>query len=64
MNWPAQTISSSVVSYYEVVAKKLGIEIRLNTEVNPKFMRSILHQFDAAVVAAGARVDMQALPSP
>ena len=46
------------------MAKKLGIEVRLSTEVDPKMMRSVLHQFDAAVVAAGARVDLQALPAP
>ena len=36
----------------------------LNTEVNPKLMRSLLHQFDAAVVATGARADLAALPAP
>ncbi len=55
---------ASVVSYYEVMAKKLGIEVRLNTEVNPKLMRGMLHQFDAVVVATGAKVDMLALPVP
>ena len=55
---------ASVVSYYDVMAKKLGIEVRLNAEVDPKLMRGILHQFDAAVVATGARIDMQALPAP
>lgn len=55
---------ASVVKYYEVMAKKLGIEVRFATDVNPKLMRSILHQFDAAVVAAGARVDLAALPRP
>jgi 2,4-dienoyl-CoA reductase (NADPH2) len=52
----------SVVRYYETMAKKLGIELRLNTEVNPKLMRGLLHQFDVAVVAAGARIDRQLLP--
>ncbi len=52
----------SVVRYYETMAKKLGIELRLGTEVNPKLMRGLLHQFDVAVVAAGARVDRQLLP--
>jgi 2,4-dienoyl-CoA reductase (NADPH2) len=52
----------SVVRYYETMAKNLGIEIRLNTEVNPKLMRGLLHQFDVAVVAAGARIDRQLLP--
>jgi 2,4-dienoyl-CoA reductase (NADPH2) len=46
------------------MAKKLDIEVRYNTEVNPKVMRSLLHQFDAAVVAAGAGVDLAALPAP
>ncbi len=48
----------SVVRHYEVMAKKLGIEMRFNTEANAKFMRSILHQFDVCLVAAGARTDM------
>ena len=47
----------SVISHYEAVAKKLGIAIRLNTEVHAKFMRSVLHQYDVCVVAAGARID-------
>jgi NADPH-dependent 2,4-dienoyl-CoA reductase/sulfur reductase-like enzyme len=47
----------SVISHYEVVARKLGIEIRLNTEVHAKFMRSVLHQYDVCVIAAGARTD-------
>jgi 2,4-dienoyl-CoA reductase (NADPH2) len=50
----------SVVRHYEVMAQKLGIEVRLNTEANAKFMRSILHQFDVCLVAAGARTDMKA----
>jgi len=52
----------SVVRYYEVMAEKLGIAIKLNTEVNPKLMRSVLHQYDVAVVAAGARIDRRLLP--
>jgi len=55
---------SSVVSYYSVMAKKLDIDVRLNTEVNPKFMRGMLHQFDVAVVATGACIDMHAFPAP
>jgi 2,4-dienoyl-CoA reductase (NADPH2) len=51
-----------VISYYEVMAKKLGIEVRLNTTVDPKFMRDVLHQYDAAVIAAGARIDHDAFP--
>jgi 2,4-dienoyl-CoA reductase (NADPH2) len=33
--------------------------VRLNTEVHARFMRSVLHQYDVCVVAAGARVDRQ-----
>lgn len=50
----------SVVRHYEVMAEKLGIEMRFNTEANAKFMRSILHQYDVCLVAAGARTDMAA----
>ena len=49
----------SVVSHYEVMAAKLGIEMRLSTEVHAKFMRSVLHQYDVCVVAAGARIDRE-----
>jgi 2,4-dienoyl-CoA reductase (NADPH2) len=41
------------------MARKLGIEVRFNTEANAKFMRSVLHQYDACLVAAGARTDME-----
>lgn len=50
----------SVIRHYEVMVQKLGIEMRFNTEANAKFMRSILHQYDVCLVAAGARTDMQA----
>jgi len=36
------------------------VKLQFNTEANPKFMRSMLHQYDVCVVAAGARVDMTA----
>jgi 2,4-dienoyl-CoA reductase (NADPH2) len=49
----------SVVRHYEVMAAKYGVEVKLNTEANAKFMRSILHQYDVAVVASGARVDRE-----
>jgi 2,4-dienoyl-CoA reductase (NADPH2) len=42
------------------MARKLGVEVRFNTEANAKFMRSMLHRYDACVVAAGARIDMTA----
>jgi 2,4-dienoyl-CoA reductase (NADPH2) len=47
----------SVIRHYEVVARKLGITVRLNTEVHAKFMRSVLHEYDVCVVAAGAATD-------
>jgi 2,4-dienoyl-CoA reductase (NADPH2) len=40
------------------MAKKLGVELRLNTQADAKFMRSVLHDFDVCIVAAGARTDM------
>jgi 2,4-dienoyl-CoA reductase (NADPH2) len=48
---------ASIVAHYEVMVRKLGIELRLSTEATPKLMRGLLHQFDVAVVAAGARID-------
>lgn len=54
----------SVVAYYNNMAKALDIEVHCDTEVNPMLMRELLHQFDAAVVAAGARVDHGLLPKP
>jgi len=50
----------SVIKHYEVMAQKHGIEMKFNTEANAKFMRSMLHQYDACVVASGARIDMAA----
>ena len=47
----------SVVAHYEVMARKLGIELRLGTEVHAKFMRSVPHRYDVCVVAAGAHID-------
>ncbi len=55
---------SSVVAHYGVMAAKLGIDLRMNTELDPKRMRGMLHQFDVAVVATGARADLHALPVP
>ena len=51
----------SVVRHYEVMAKKLAVEMKFGIEVNPKFMRSQLHQYDAAVLAVGARINRTAL---
>ncbi|HEU4923067.1 MAG TPA: FAD-dependent oxidoreductase, partial [Burkholderiales bacterium] len=49
-----------VVRHYEVMAKKLGVEVKLNTEANAKLMRSLLHQYDVCVVASGSRIDLAA----
>ena len=53
----------SIVRHYDVMTAKLGVDVRLGTAVTPKLMRSVLHQFDAAVVAAGARIDRERLGS-
>lgn len=50
----------SVVRHYEVMAAKHGVEMKFNTEANAKLMRSVLHRYDVCVVAAGARIDMEA----
>ena len=51
----------SIVRHYDAMTKKLGVDVRLSTDVTPKLMRSVLHQFDVAVVAAGARIDRERL---
>jgi len=51
----------SIVRHYEVMTRKLGIDVKLGVEVTPKLMRSVLHRYDAAVVAAGARIDRERL---
>jgi 2,4-dienoyl-CoA reductase (NADPH2) len=50
----------SVIRHYEVMSRKLGIEMKFNTEANAKFMRSVLHRYDVCVVASGARIDLEA----
>jgi 2,4-dienoyl-CoA reductase (NADPH2) len=52
----------SVLGYYETMARKLGVEITLNTTVDPKLMREMLHQFDVAVIATGTQLDKSQLP--
>lgn len=54
----------SIVAYYRNMAEALNIEVRLNTSIDTKKMRSMLHQFDVAVVATGARIDGMLLPEP
>ncbi|KAB2846585.1 MAG: NAD(P)-binding protein, partial [Hyphomicrobiaceae bacterium] len=52
----------SVVSYYEAMASRLGVELRLGTHVDPRLMREMLHAFDVAVIATGTVLDRSALP--
>jgi 2,4-dienoyl-CoA reductase (NADPH2) len=52
----------SVISYYETMARKLGIGLRLGTTVDPRLMREMLHAFDVAVVATGTVLQRAALP--
>src|SRR5690606_34891215 len=52
----------SVVRYYEKMADALNIEVRLNTTIDVKAMRSMLHQYDVAIIATGARIDSRFLP--
>ena len=52
----------SVISYYKVMAKKLGIEMRLGTQVDPRLMRDMLHTYDVAVVATGTVLHRAGLP--
>jgi 2,4-dienoyl-CoA reductase (NADPH2) len=52
-----------LIRWYETMVKKLGIEIKFGVEVNPKLMRSMLHEYDAAVIATGARIDVMKLPA-
>ncbi len=52
----------SVMTYYETVARKLGVEVKLNTVVDPKLMRELLHVYDAAIIATGCRLDRSQLP--
>ena len=44
-----------LINYYETQLKKLGVEIRLNTEANAKIIAQ--EDFDVAVIATGAKVD-------
>jgi 2,4-dienoyl-CoA reductase (NADPH2) len=53
----------SVIAYYRKMVEALGIEVRLNATIDVKAMRSMLHQYDVAVVATGARIDSRFLPA-
>ncbi|MHA1108871.1 MAG: oxidoreductase, partial [Alphaproteobacteria bacterium] len=52
----------SIVSYYETMVGKHAIKVCLNTEIDSKFMRGVLHEFDVVVAAVGAKFHMEALP--
>ena len=53
---------TSVVSYYRNMVEALNIEVRCNATIDVKAMRSMLHQYDVAVIATGARIDSRFLP--
>ncbi|MBS0304248.1 MAG: FAD-dependent oxidoreductase [Proteobacteria bacterium] len=53
---------TSVVAYYRKMAEALAIEVRLNSTIDVKAMRSMLHRYDVAVIATGARIDSRFLP--
>jgi len=53
---------TSVVAYYRNMAEALNIEVRCNTAIDVKAMRTMLHQYDVAVIATGARIDSRFLP--
>lgn len=52
-----------LVGYYEIQAKRLGVQLQLQTNVEPKLLRSALPDYDVAVVAAGASVPLENVPS-
>jgi 2,4-dienoyl-CoA reductase (NADPH2) len=54
------TVFLDLIRYYEVQLRKLGVEVKLNTEANAKL---IAGNFDVAVIATGAVVDKAALPA-
>jgi hypothetical protein len=41
---------------------KLELEVKLSTPLDPKLMRTLLHRYDVAVVATGARVEDELYP--
>jgi len=47
----------SVISHYEVVAKKLGIDVRLNTKCTRSSCAACCTSDDVCVIAAGASLD-------
>ncbi len=52
----------SVISYYETMVGKLGIDLRLRATVDPHLMREMLHTYDVAVIATGTLLNCAALP--
>ena len=53
---------NKIVSYYEAMVEKYGIEVRFEIEPTPKMMRGMVHEFDVVILATGAKVDWDALP--
>jgi len=54
----------SVLRYYEAMAAKHGVTLKLNTTVDPKLMRDHLHEYDVAIIATGSHLDLAQLPLP
>ena len=48
-----------LLDYYQIQLKKLGVEVRLNTEVTRALVRGIRLDVDAIVLATGSAVDAQ-----
>jgi 2,4-dienoyl-CoA reductase (NADPH2) len=46
-----------LLDYYQVQLKKLGVEVKLNTEVTPALVRAVRLDVDAIVLATGSSID-------
>jgi len=51
-----------LLSYYEAMIEKYGIEVKLGVEMTAKQFRKMLHRFDVAVAATGSGIDHGSLP--
>jgi 2,4-dienoyl-CoA reductase (NADPH2) len=48
-----------LLDYYQVQLKKLGVEVKLNTEVTPALVRAVRLDVDAIVLATGSSINAQ-----
>jgi 2,4-dienoyl-CoA reductase (NADPH2) len=51
-----------LVGYYQTRAERLGIQLQLQTDIDPKLLRTALPDYDVAVVASGAKVPLESVP--